>query len=137
LLDLHALQRSLEIVDVARELRLSGIGDGSDADRVHPGRNLFARVELGIEFGESLSIGAALKGIGTRLDRTALEAAQAFERVLRPADRFPEFAVADHVDAGLGLPADDTGDRVRQTRFLTLRDARFAGLLRAQERLQR
>src|SRR5262249_23136044 len=58
---------------VALELRLSGIGDGSDANRIHPGRDLFARVELGIELGEALSIGAALKWIGTRLDRTAFE----------------------------------------------------------------
>ena len=124
-------------MDVALELRLPGIGDGSDADRVRPGRHLFARVELGIEFGEALAVGATLKWIGARLDRTALEAAQALERVLRPADRFPEFAVADHVDAGLGLPADDSADRLGQARLIGFRGDRFAGLLRAQERLQR
>src|SRR5262249_58769415 len=69
LLGLHAFERSLEIVDVALELRLPAIGDGSDADRVHPGRDIFARVEFGIEFGEALAVGATLKGIGTRLDR--------------------------------------------------------------------
>ena len=79
------------------------------------GRDLFARVELGIELGEPLAVGAALERIGAGLDRPALEAAQALEHVLRPADRFAELAVADHVDAGLGLPAHDVGDRsVRQ-----------------------
>src|SRR5215813_11699836 len=124
-------------LSMSRALRLPGIGDGSDADRVRPGRHLFARVELGIEFGETLAIGAALKWIGTGLDRAAFEAAQAFERVLRPTDRFPEFAVADHVDAGLGLPADDSGDRLGQARLIGFGVERFAGLLRTQERLQR
>src|SRR5262249_35993206 len=110
--------RGLDIGDVALELRLSGIGDGSDANRIHPGRDLFARVKLGIELGETLSIGAALKWIGAGLDRTAFEAAQAFKRVLRPADRFPEFAVADHVDAGLGLAANDGADRLGQARLI-------------------
>src|SRR5262249_48947085 len=87
--------------------------------------------------GEALSIGAALKWIGTELDRTAFEAAQAFERVLRPADRFPEFAVADHIDAGFGLAANDGGDRLGQARLVGLRVERFARLLRAQECLQR
>src|SRR5262249_2419249 len=77
------------------------------------------------------------KWIGTGLDRTAFEAAQAFERVLRPADRFPEFAVANHVDAGLGLPADDSADRLGQARLIGFGIERFAGLLRTQERLQR
>jgi hypothetical protein len=108
---------------------------GPDADRIHPGCDLFARVEFGVELGEAFSIGAALKWIGAGLDRTAFEAAQAFERVLRPADRFPEFAVADHVDAGLGLPAND--DRLGQARLIGLRIERFSRLLRAQERLQR
>ena len=137
LLDLHAVERGLEIVDVARELRLPGIGDGRDANRIHPGRDLFMRVELGIELGEALSIGAALKWIGTGLDRTAFEAAQPFERVLRPADRFPEFAVADHIDAGFGLAANDGGDRLGQARLVGVRVERFARLLRAQECLQR
>src|SRR5262249_31921459 len=136
LLDLYAVERGLEIVDVARELRLPGIGDGRDANRIHPGRDLFVRVELGIELGEALSIGAALKWIGTGLDRTAFEAAQSFERVLRPADGFSEFAVADHIDAGLGLPTNDGGNRLGQAGLIGLRVERFTRLLRAQECLQ-
>src|SRR5262249_49802346 len=60
-----------------------------------------------------------------------------FERVLRPADRFPEFAVADHIDAGLGLAANADGDRLGQAALVSLRVERFARLLRAQECLQR
>src|SRR5262249_52340558 len=137
LLDLHAFEGSLEIGDVALKLRLPGIGDGSDANRIRPGRDLFARVKFGVELGKPFSISAALKWIGTRLDRTAFEAAQAFERVLRPADRFPEFTVADHVDAGLGLPADDSADRLGQARLVGLRVERFSRLLRAPKPLER
>ena len=66
-------------------------------------------VELGIEFGETLAVGAARVGIG--LGRAALEAGQALEHVLRPAEGFAELAVADHVDPGLRLPAHHRGDR--------------------------
>jgi len=48
--------------------------------------------------------------MGARLDRPALEAAQALERVLRPADRLAEFAVARRVDADLGLPHHNFGN---------------------------
>src|SRR5262249_15152103 len=126
----------LEIVDVTLKLRLPGIGDGADADRIHPGCDLFARVEFGIELGEAFSIGAALKWIATRLDRTAFEAAQAFERVLRPADGFSEFAAADPLDAARGLPRKGGGNRLGQARLIGLRVERFPRLLRAQECLQ-
>jgi hypothetical protein len=56
LLHVHAIQRSLEVLDVALELGLPGIINRPDADRVRPGRNLFMRVELGIELGEALPI---------------------------------------------------------------------------------
>src|SRR5262249_55975767 len=81
--------------------------------------------------------GATLKWIGTRLDWTAFEAAQSFERVLRPADGFSEFAVADHIDAGLGLPTNDGGNRLGQARLIGLRIGRFARLLRPPECLRR
>src|SRR5262249_26119081 len=51
--------------------------------------------------------------------------------------RFSEFAVADHVDAGLGLPAYDSGDRLGQAGFVGLRVERFARLFGTQEPLQR
>ena len=88
-------------------------------------------VELGIELGEALPIGAALKWIASRFDRAALEPAQAFEHVLRPTDRFSELTIADHIDAGFGLPADDIGDRLGQAITVCLRVEWFACLLGA------
>ena len=133
LLDLHVLQRGLEIIDVARELRLPGIGDRPDADRVARGRHALARVELGIELGETLPIGAAGERVGAGLHRPALEAAQAFEHILRPADRFAELAVTDHVDPGLRLPAHDLGDRTGHAGLIGVLVERLALLLGAQE----
>ncbi len=57
---------ALRVVDVALQLGLPGIGDRPDADRIRPGRDLVVGVELGVELGESLAIGAALKRIGRR-----------------------------------------------------------------------
>jgi hypothetical protein len=56
---------------------------------------------------------------------------------LRPADRFSEFPVADHVDAGFGLAANDGGDGFGQTLLIRFPLERPARLLRAQKRLQR
>ena len=111
---LLARRAAAEVGDVALELGLPRIRDGSDADRIDRGGHPFARIELGIEIGEPLPVAAALKRIGARLDRSALEPAQPLERVLRPADRLPELAVADDVDAGGRLPAHDLGDRIGQ-----------------------
>src|SRR5919204_566873 len=85
----------------------------------------------------SAAIGTALKRIGPRLDRAAFEAAQAFQRVLRPADRFSEFPVADHVDADLGLAVNDGGDGFAQTLLVRFPVERLAPLLGAQKSLQR
>ncbi len=119
------------------ERGLPGIRDRADADRIGGGGHGLARVELGIELGKPLPVGAASERIGIGLDRAALEAAQALEHVLRPADRFPELAVADHVDAGLGLAANDLGDRIGQAPVVGGLVDRLARLLRAQEILQR
>ena len=105
-------ERGLEVVDVALERRLARIGDRPDADRFRDGRRRLAGIELGIELGEARAVGAARERIGARLDRPPLEAAQALDHVLRPADRLAELAVAHHVDAGFGLPAHHLGDRV-------------------------
>ena len=94
------------------------------------------RIELGIELGKSLPVGATRERIGGRLNRPALEAAQALERVLRPADGFPELAVADHVDAGRGLPADHLGNRLGKAATIIRLLERLARLLGAQELLQ-
>src|SRR4051812_34228577 len=94
-------------------------------------------VELGIEFGEALAIRTALKWVTPRFDRAALEPAQAFQHVLRPADGLSKLPVADHIDAGFGLPADDIGDRSGQAMIVGLLVERFARLLSTQELLQR
>ena len=111
---LTSRERRFEIVDVALELGLPGIGDRPDAYRLDRGRDAFAGIELGIELGETLAVDAARERIGAGLDRPPLETAQPLEHVLRPGDRFAELAVADDVDADLGLLAHDLGDRIRQ-----------------------
>src|SRR5262249_39728948 len=135
-LDLHVLERRPEIGDVARKLALPGIGDGPDADRVGARRWLLARVELGIELGEFFSVGAALEWTSAGLDRTALEAAQPLERVLRPADGFSELAVADHVNAGLRLLLHHLCHRLGQACLVGSGVERLAILLGTQEDLQ-
>ena len=134
---LDALERRLEVVDVALQLGLPGVGDRPDAYRLDRGRNALAGIELGVELGELLAVDAAGERIGARLDRPPLEAAQALQHVLRPADRFAELAVADDVDADLGLLAHDLGDRLLQALVVSRLVVRLAGLLGAQKFLQR
>jgi hypothetical protein len=134
---LYALECSLEVVDVALQLRLPGVLDRPDANCLGRGGDAFARIELGIEFRETLAVGAALERIGgIMLDRTALEAAQTLQCILRPADRFAELAVAHHVDTGLRLLTHDGGDALGQAFLVRPRVVRLAGLLGAQKLLQ-
>ncbi len=134
---IDAFQRRFEIVDIALQLGLAGIGDRPDAHRLDGGGDAFAGVELGIKFGELLAVDAAGKRIAARLDRPPLKTAQPFEHVLRPADRFAELAVADDVDAGFGLLVHHLRDRSRQALVISGRVVRLAGLFGAQKLLQR
>jgi len=84
-----------------------------------------------------LPVGAARERIGGRLHRPAFEAAQAIERVLRPADGFSELAVADHVDAGGSLPANHFGNGLGKAAIIGRLVDRLARLPGAQELLQR
>ncbi len=118
LLDFDVLERRFEIVDVALQLRLPGIADRPDAHRLDRGGDALAGIELGIKLGEFLAVDAAGERIGARLDRPPLETAQSLQHILRPADRFAELAVADDVDADLGLLAHDFGDRLLQASFV-------------------
>ena len=52
-------------------------------------------------------------------------------------DRFAELAIADDVDADLGLLAHDFGDRIRQALRVSRLVIRLSSLLGAQEFLQR
>src|SRR5262249_18704308 len=70
-------------------------------------------------------------------ERAAFEAAEAKQRVLRPTDRLAELAVADDVDADVGLLAHDLGDGLLQALRIGGVVERPAGLLGAQERAQR
>ncbi len=134
--DLRFLQRRLEIIDVALQLDLPGILDGSDADGLDGGGNAVVRVQLGVEFREAFAVGAAREWVGARFHRTPLKAGQPLQRILRPADRLAELAVADHVDPGSRLPTHDRCDRLRQARIVGLAVERRAALLGAQEFLQ-
>src|SRR6476646_5475830 len=80
---------------------------------------------------------ASLTWLTLRPDRAALEPAQALQHVLRPADGLSKLPVADHIDAGFGLPAHDIGDRSGQAMIVCLRVKRFARLLGTQKLLQR
>ena len=72
------------------------------------------RIQFGIEILEPFAIGAALERIAAVPDRPPLETAQPLEYVLRPTDRLAELAVADDIDADLGLLLNDFGHRLRQ-----------------------
>src|SRR5262249_24756166 len=136
LLDLHGRERGFEIVDVALELRLAGIGDRRDANRICAGPDLVARIELGIEFSEALTIGAALEWVCADLQRATFKTTQPFERILRPTDRLSEFAVAYHIDSGFSLSANNLGDTLGQACVIAVPVEAFARLLPTQKRLQ-
>ena len=127
---------------MSRCLGVPGVTDRTDADRLADhgkrGRGRSARgVELGIERGEAFAV-RALRDGAQAAHRAPLEAAQALERVLRPADRLAELAVARHVDAGVvRLPLDDFLYGQRQPLSINLFVVRLPGLLRPNERKQR
>src|SRR4030095_14236812 len=87
----------------------AGISDRRHHDRVHYGFDLVASVELGVELRKARAVDAAGEGIAAG-ERPAFEAAEAKQRVLRPADRLAELAVADHVDADIGFFSGALGD---------------------------
>ena len=82
------------------------------------------------------AIGATIEGIVASADRPSLETAQSFERILRPTDRFAEFAVAHHIDAGPMLPGDDVLHGLPQTCVVGGLVIGLARLSRADEVLQ-
>src|SRR5205823_3337253 len=92
---------------------------GERARRAGARRWPLGPVELGVELGEPCAIGAARKRIGAGRRRPALEARQALERVLRPADALAEFTVARDVDAHVGLPLHDLLHRMREAALVS------------------
>src|SRR5262249_10155426 len=94
-------------------------------------------IELGVELGEPAAVDAAGEGIAAGLERPPLEAAEPEQRVLRPADRLAELAVADDVEPDRGLPAHHLGDRVLQAFGIGRGVERPAGFLGGEEFAQR
>ena len=88
---------------------MTHISDRRHHDRVHDGFDLVARVELRVELRKTRPVDPTGERVAAG-KRPPLEAAEAEQRVLRPADRFSELAVADDVDADLGLLAHDVAN---------------------------
>jgi hypothetical protein len=127
----------LEIVDILLEFGEPAIGDRPGRDRVQHGLDFVAGIEIGVELGETGAVETAGEGIGARLERPALEAAEAEQRVLRPADRLAELTIADDVKADLGLPAHDVGDGVFQALGVSSLVERLSCFLGGEEFAQR
>ena len=97
---------------------MAGIGDRPGADGFGLDHAAIAarcgrigRVHLLIKRGEAPAIFARCVGIGgIAAKRAPFEAAQSFDQILGPADTLTELAVADHVDAGIVLLADNPGN---------------------------
>ena len=136
LFDLHVSQRSFEVVDVALQSRLAGIGDRPDANRSLSWWQALRAHRAQHRTRRTFADRPPARKDWHLLDRPPLEAAEPFENVLRPADGLSELAVADDVDAGIGLPANDLGNGFAQAFVIGLLVERVAGLLRAQELLQ-
>src|SRR5262249_37366908 len=127
---------SFEFRDVLLQLGLPGIADRRHHARVHHGFDLVARIELGIELRKPRAVDAAGEWIAAD-ERPTFEAAEAKQRVLRPTDRLAELAVADDVDADVGLLAHDLDDGLLQALGIGGVVEGPAGLLGAQNRAQR
>ena len=105
------LQRSLEIVDVLLDQRLPGVLDRRDRDRVGDRLDVILGVELLVEFGEALAVGALGERVAGRgLNGRRSKPDDPLDHILRPGNALAEFAVADDVDADLGLLAHHLGD---------------------------
>src|SRR2546425_5077300 len=135
-------ERGLEVRDVALQFLLAGVFDGCNAYREDAGRagssgRAVRRIELGVELREARAISAARERIGARSCRPALEAREALERVLRPADRFAELTVARNIDAGFGLAPHDLLHRIGEAALIRGFVVGLALLPRADEFEQR
>jgi hypothetical protein len=130
---LHFLQGGLEVVDVALERGLPGVGDRADHHRLGRDLHVVPRVELLVKLREAGAVRAAYERVSRCAERTALEAAHALDDVLRPGNALAELAVADHVDSRLGLPAHHVGHLFLQAAGVSLGVVALALLLCAQK----
>ena len=92
------LEGGLEVVDVELQLGLARIGDRPSADGFGVGVGGIARIHLGVEAREACAVRAGGEGVHAT-EGAALEAAEAGQRILRPADRLAELAIAGHIHA--------------------------------------
>ena len=99
----NALQRRFEIVDVAFELRLAFIGDRPGADHVGVGRG---RTGLCIKLRKGAALARGFPLVARTGAGVDFVAAEPFIDVTDEA-RLAVFAVIDHVDAELGLSANN------------------------------
>ena len=130
---LHRLQRRLEVVDVLLEQSLPGVFDRRDRDRIGDRLDVVLGIEHLVEVGEALAVGALGERVaGGRVERPPLEPGNPLDDVLRPGNALAELAVADHVDADLGLLADHLGDRLLEVRGVRRGVIALALLLGAQ-----
>src|SRR3954468_15052943 len=137
LLDLHSLERRLEVLDVAPNDILPHVFDRPDtSDQLWIGHG-FALVELSIKLLEARTIRARQAGAIAVRNVAQLETAQTFDDVLVPTDRFAELTIARYIDADLSLPADDLGDRFVEARFISRLIVRLPTLFRPHDLLQR
>ena len=145
--DVDACERGLEIVDIAPERVVAGIGDRARRRPIRiaalprrrsapaPGRARRARRRT--RGKRSRSRPRANGSIAPAHHRAPFEPVQPLEHVLRPAYRLAELAVADDVDPGLGLTPGDLGHRFRQHPAVIRLVHRHAVLLRSQDVLYR
>src|SRR5262249_40027621 len=103
----HVLQGVSKVVDVSTDLG-GVVGNRSGAHDL--ARAPFADGGLGIEIGEFVALASeAVVRRRTWRRGTDLEATDAVEDIAGPV-RFTELAVADDVEAGVGLFSDGVGD---------------------------
>ncbi len=111
-LDLGAVERGLEVRDVALQVRVALVGDRPGADHAVLPR---ADVDRRVEFRERERLARADPGAAPRRFAVDLEAAKPFVDVGDEA-RLRIFAVVDDVDAELDLLLHDLLHRARQPR---------------------
>ena len=112
---------------------MSGIGDGPYANGICGGVNTISRIHFSIEGSKFAAIKTAIEGIGVACHGAAFKAAQAIQRILRPANAFAKFTITGNINTDLGLLRDNVRHRMGEAGFIGGQIERFARLLGADE----